>query len=104
MKIKAFISKYNRILSALLMGLVPVLLCIITCAIDGKWVGEVYIPSSTWNDELYYYKLVEAILEHGYPMGYYGFNESHALKLSFAAPLSISISDMSFNRHFSPFK
>ena len=85
MKIKAFVSKYNRILNALLMGLVPVLLCIITCAIDGKWVGEVYIPSSTWNDELYYYKLVEAILEHGYPMGYYGFNESHALKLSFAA-------------------
>lgn len=85
MKSKAFVSKYNRILSALLMGLVPILLCVITCAIDGKGVWDVYIPSSTWNDELYYYKLVEAILEHGYPMGYYGFNESHALKLSFAA-------------------
>ena len=85
MKIKAFVLKYNRILNALLMGLVPVLLCVITCAIDGKTIGDVYIPSSTWNDELYYYKLVEAILEHGYPMGYYGFNESHALKLSFAA-------------------
>ena len=85
MKLKSFVSKYNRILSALLMGMVPVLLCVITCAIDGKGVWDVYIPSSTWNDELYYYKLVEAILEHGYPMGYYGFNESHALKLSFAA-------------------
>lgn len=85
MKLKSFVLKYNRILSALLMGLVPILLCVITCAVDGKGVWDVYIPSSTWNDELYYYKLVEAILEHGYPMGYYGFNESHALKLSFAA-------------------
>jgi len=85
MKVKMFVSKYNRILKALLMGMVPVLLCVITCLIDGKGVWDVYIPSSTWNDELYYYKLVEAILEHGYPMGYFGFNESHALKLSFAA-------------------
>ena len=85
MKIKSFIQKYNRIMCALLMALVPVACCIITCAIDGKSILDVYIPSSTWNDELYYYKLVEAILEHGYPMGYYGFNESHALKLSFAA-------------------
>ena len=85
MKIKGFVQKYKRVLSALMMGLVPILCCIITCAIDGKTILDVYIPSSTWNDELYYYKLVEAILEHGYPQGYYGFNESHALKLSFAA-------------------
>lgn len=85
MKIKAFVQKYNRILCAFLMALVPILCCVITCAFDGKSILDVYIPSSTWNDELYYYKLVEAILEHGYPMGYYGFNESHAIKLSFAA-------------------
>lgn len=85
MKIKAFVQKYNRILSAFLMALVPILCFVITCAFDGKSVLDVYIPASTWNDELYYYKLVEAILEHGYPQGYYGFNESHALKLSFAA-------------------
>ena len=85
MKVKMYVTKYNRILNAILMGLVPILLCVITCMVDGKGVWDVYIPSSTWNDELYYYKLVEAILEHGYPMGYFGFNESHALKLSFAA-------------------
>ena len=61
MKIKSFIQKYNRILCALLMALVPVVCCIITCAIDVKSILDVYIPSSTWNDELYYYKLVEAI-------------------------------------------
>ena len=85
MKVKMFVAKYNRILNAILMGLVPIVLCMVTCLIDGKGVWDVYIPASTWNDELYYYKLVEAILEHGYPMGYFGFNESHALKLSFAA-------------------
>lgn len=85
MKMKVFTQKYNRILSAFLMALVPIVCCIVTCAIDGKSVLDVYIPASTWNDELYYYKLVEAVLEHGYPQGYYGFNETHALKLSFAA-------------------
>ena len=41
--------------------------------------------TSEWNDELFYFKQVEAIIDHGYPLGYYGFNESHALALSFAA-------------------
>ena len=85
MKIKAFVQKYKRVLTAFLMALVPIACCIVTCAIDGKSVGDVYIPSSTWNDGLYYYKLVEAILEHGFPGGYYGYNESHALALSFGA-------------------
>ena len=85
MKIKAFVQKYKRVLSALLMVLVPMVCYVITCAFDGKTVFDVFIPSSTWNDGLYYYKLVEAILEHGYPQGYYGYNESHALVLSFGA-------------------
>ena len=41
--------------------------------------------TSEWNDELFYFKQVEAIIDHSYPLGYYGFNESHALSLSFAA-------------------
>ena len=41
--------------------------------------------TSEWNDELFYFKQVEAIIDHGYPLGYYGFNESHALSFSFAA-------------------
>lgn len=84
-KTVSFITKYARFLTALLAALFPVVLCVITCLIDGKGVWDVYIPASTWNDELYYYKLVEAILEHGYPQGYYGFNESQAQYLSFAA-------------------
>ena len=73
------------LLKALLLALVPLLCCVAYCAAQGRWIWEVYLPSSQWNDELFYYKQVEGILSHGYPQGYFGFNESHALKLSFAA-------------------
>lgn len=80
-------TKENRILllKAVLMTLLPLVCCVITCAADGYSIGQVYLPMSEWNDELFYYKQVEGILSYGYPQGYFGFNESHALKLSFAA-------------------
>lgn len=80
-------NKDRRILTlkAVLIGLLPLLCCVITCAADGRSLSQVYLPASDWNDELFYYKQVEGILSHGYPQGYFGFNESHALKLSFAA-------------------
>lgn len=79
--------KRNKILylQAVMMGLLPLLCCMITCAAHGYDISDIYLPVSDWNDELFYYKQVESILSHGYPQGYFGFNESHALKLSFAA-------------------
>ena len=74
-----------RLMKALLLALLPVACCVAYCAAQGHWIGDVYLPISEWNDELFYYKQVEGILSHGYPQGYFGFNESHALKLSFAA-------------------
>lgn len=70
---------------SILLTLLPVLCCIVHCASQGKSIGQVYLPNSEWNDELFYYKQVEGILAFGYPQGYFGFNESHALRLSFAA-------------------
>ncbi len=72
-------------LKAGLAALLPVLCCMAACAAQGGSLSQVYLPASEWNDELFYYKQVEGILSHGYPQGYFGFNESHALKLSFAA-------------------
>lgn len=69
----------------LIMMLIPVVYCVVYCMIQGKSIFDVYLPASEWNDELFYYKQVESILSHGIPQGYFGFNESHALKLSFAA-------------------
>lgn len=81
-------KKENRLsclLKAVLMACLPLLVCVISCAVQGRSIGEVYLPASPWNDELFYFKQVEGIVNFGYPQGYYGFNESHALKLSFAA-------------------
>lgn len=78
-------KRYLILVKALLMALLPVMCCVVTAAAEGGAIGKVYLPSSEWNDELFYYKQVESIVEFGYPQGYYGFNESHGLKLSFAA-------------------
>lgn len=75
----------KRILSALLLLLVPAVLTSILCAFDGKSIFNVSLLDSGWNDELFYYKLTENVVNNGYPKGYFGFNESHAKILSFAA-------------------
>ncbi len=82
-KIMAFFGTWPG--KALLMALLPLLCCAVTCAVQGYTISDVYLPASPWNDELFYFKQVEAIVNYGYPQGYFGFNESHALKLSFAA-------------------
>ena len=70
---------------AVLMALLPLVCCLVRTAAEGKSIGQVYLPSSEWNDELFYFKQVEGIVNYGFPQGYFGFNESHALELSFAA-------------------
>lgn len=72
-------------LKAVILACLPMIACVVYCAAKGQSISQVYLPSSERNDELIYYKQVEAILHYGYPQGYFGFNESHALKLSFAA-------------------
>ncbi len=78
-------KRYITLIKSLLLAALPLLCCLVYCAGEGRSLAEVYVPASEWNDELFYYKQVESILSFGYPQGYFGFNESHALKLSFAA-------------------
>ncbi len=78
-------KRYMVLFKSLLMAVLPVTCCFVYCAMQGKRIGDVYLPLSEWNDELFYFKQVEGIVNCGYPQGYFGFNESHALKLSFAA-------------------
>lgn len=42
-------------------------------------IGDLSIPCSEWNDEFWYYKMIESMIQFGKPLGYYGYNESHAL-------------------------
>ena len=84
--IKLFFKNHAEwIVKALIMSFVPVVWCLIYCGVQGYGISDVFLPGSEWNDELFYFKQVEAILEYGYPQGYFGFNESHAAYLSFAA-------------------
>lgn len=71
--------------AALLLALVPWICAWMYCLLKGQGFGDIYLPASPWNDELFYYKLTENVISYGYPQGYFGFNESHGLYLSFAA-------------------
>ena len=80
-------KKENKIicLQAVVAMMLPFLSCFVYCLLQGKSIGQVYLPCSEWNDELFYFKQVEGMVKYGFPQGYFGFNESHAIKLSFAA-------------------
>ena len=48
-------------------------------------VTDIYLPASSWSDEVVYSKQLSAVVEYGAPRGYFGFNESHADIGTFAA-------------------
>ena len=80
-----WIREHKRICKAVIMAFLPLLCCVVACAAQGKAISQVSVAAGEWNDELFYFKQVEGIIHYGYPQGYFGFNESHALKASFAA-------------------
>ncbi|MBO4908071.1 MAG: hypothetical protein J5476_02205 [Lachnospiraceae bacterium] len=75
-------NKISGIICIAILGLLPVLSVLIRNIISP---APVSLITSQWNDELFYFKQVESIIDYGYPRGFYGFNESKALSLSFAA-------------------
>ena len=86
-KIKLFQTKesvydFIKILCAFLF---PLVVCLLHCWRLGGGLWEVYLPNSQNNDDLFYFKQVQGVIEYGFPQGYFGFNESHASSLSFAA-------------------
>lgn len=70
-----------KIIAALVF---PFLGCLLYCLIRGTNFFELYLPNSYNNDVLFYYKMVEGMVDGGIN-GYFGFNESHALYGGFAA-------------------
>lgn len=68
MKKKQF--KYMTLLKAALMALLPVVCCLVRTAAEGRSIGQVYLPASEWNDELFYFKQVEGIVNYGFPRGF----------------------------------
>ncbi|MBP1586097.1 MAG: hypothetical protein ILP17_10445, partial [Lachnospiraceae bacterium] len=76
------VKKDRSLVCALVLGLLPLVYVLVKLIINRTPVS---LLTCEWNDELFYFKQVESIIDYGYPLGYYGFNESHALSLSFAA-------------------
>ncbi len=78
-------SKQNRrrFAGACIMALLPLFACCLYTLTEGRSPFAVYIPAGGWNDELFYYKQIEAMVAYGRPQGYFGYNETTARLLSF---------------------
>ena len=66
MKIK---QNKERVILTVILGCFPLICALVYGALHGHWIGEVYLPASYWNDELFYYKQVEAVVNCGLPQG-----------------------------------
>ena len=72
----------------MLLPMLPIISIGIFCLRYGQNIFDYYLPNaqySLWNDELFYYKIIEGIIEYGIPQGYFGYNESHAQIGTFGA-------------------
>ncbi len=76
---------WERVLTAALLALIPWISVLISLAADHRGLQDVSLVASEWNDELFYYKMTEAVVKCGIPRGFFGFNESTAQYLSFAS-------------------
>lgn len=66
-------------------GAALIFLLVYERVVYGVPFSKIYLPASSWSDEVYYVKQLSAVVQHGAPQGYFGFNESHADIGRFAA-------------------
>lgn len=57
---------------------IPVIACVIFAALQGMALWQVDPFASLWNDEVFYYEQIEAMVKYGAPLGYFGYNGSFA--------------------------
>lgn len=75
----------NRKFQYIIAILIPLIGCVLHLIIDHIAPINVSIVSSSWNDELMYYKQIEGMVKYSIPKGYFGFNESTSILGHFAA-------------------
>lgn len=69
---------YKNAVAIILFSAIPILACLIMCLRNGMHLNDIYLANSQWNDEIFYYKLVEAMAAYNGSLGYFGYNESYA--------------------------
>lgn len=57
---------------------IPFFACIMFAALQGMALWDVSPFASLWNDEVFYYEQIEAMVKFGAPLGYFGYNGSFA--------------------------
>lgn len=57
---------------------IPLFACIIFAALQGMALWQIDPFASLWNDEVFYYEQIEAMVKYGAPLGYFGYNGSFA--------------------------
>lgn len=82
MKVK---ENKDQIILTVIFGCFPLICASVYSFLQGHRIGDVYLPASYWNDELFYFKQVEAVVNYGLPKGWFGFQEMHGSVYPFAA-------------------
>ncbi|MBE6894305.1 MAG: hypothetical protein E7483_01675 [Ruminococcaceae bacterium] len=72
------LSSNKKLISGILFALIPLFVCVLYAALQGVLIWDITPQSSMWNDELFYYKQIEGMVNSGMPLGYFGYNESTA--------------------------
>lgn len=57
---------------------IPLLACTVFAALQGMALWQIDPFASLWNDEVFYYEQIEAMVKYGAPLGYFGYNGSFA--------------------------
>ncbi len=80
-------AKENKelIVLTVIFGMFPLVCAVVYSLLDGHAIWDIYLPASYWNDELFYFKQVEAVVNYGLPQGWFGFQEMHGSVFPFAA-------------------
>ena len=65
----------GKLIAAILFAAVPVAAGLLYSLYSNQSLFHIYLPAGWWNDELFYYKQVEAIINYGIPRGFFSYNE-----------------------------
>ncbi len=73
-----FTANHTSIILGLIFTITIPVCCVIFAALQGMSILDINPYATAWNDEAIYYKQLEGVLSHGFPQGYFGYNESTA--------------------------
>ncbi|WP_033152057.1 hypothetical protein [Pseudobutyrivibrio ruminis] len=79
-----FSDKKNTTIFAI-AALTTLVSMIVYMLAQGLWFNKLSISCSMWNDEMFYYKQIEGMVDYGSPQGVFGYTESHAIRGTYGA-------------------